>query len=49
MSMFGADAQQAHVRQGNAAQKLNYLSAEYEKGQQLEMVANQKKVCVYVS
>lgn len=43
MSMFGADAQQAHMRQGNAAQKLNYLSAEYEKGQQLEMVANQKK------
>jgi len=43
MSMFGADAQQAHMRQANAAQKLNYLSAEYEKGQQLEVAANQKK------
>lgn len=48
MSMFGADAQQAHVRQNNAAQKLQYLSAEYEKGQQLEELANQKKYALEV-
>jgi len=43
MNMFGADAQQAHMRQANSEHKLQYLAAEFDKGEQLERVANEKK------
>jgi hypothetical protein len=43
MSMFGTDAQQAHAREGAAEQKLNFLAANYEKGKQLEAMAQRKQ------